>query len=312
MKIILMGTPAFAVPILEMLHEKHDVLLVVTQPDKEVGRKKVLTPSLVKVTAQKLGVEVFQPQKLKDDYQKIIELKPDFLVTAAYGQMLPKALIEQVTCLNVHGSLLPSYRGGAPIQYALFDGLQETGVTIMYMAYQMDSGDIIKQASIPILKEDNYQTLSARLSKLGVQLLDDVLEDLEKGIQHRVQQDPSKVTFAYTLKPIDEYLDFHQTTEHILNRIRGLSPEPGAYAVIKDTKIKIYKAQKSDIINRDALPGTVLVANKKLVISTLDGAIEILTIQAPGKKILPIRDFLNGQNIIALGDVFKEGMHAHV
>lgn len=307
MKIVFMGTPSFAVPILEMLSEKHEVLLVVTQPDKEVGRKKIITPSEVKVCANQLGIDVFQPLKLKEDYQKIIDLKPDYLVTAAYGQMLPKALIDQVKCINVHGSLLPRYRGGAPIQYAIFDGLKETGVTIMYMAYQMDSGDIIKQASIPILETDNYQSLSQKLSKQGVMLLRDVLEELSQGIHHSIPQDPSLVTFAYTLKPKDEYLDFHQTTDQVLNRIRGLSPEPGAYAIIHDTKIKIYMAQKSDIINRDALPGTVLLANKKLVISTLDGAIEVLTIQAPGKKILPIKDFLNGQNIIVQGDVFKEG-----
>ncbi|PKK93393.1 MAG: methionyl-tRNA formyltransferase [Tenericutes bacterium HGW-Tenericutes-6] len=308
MKIVFMGTPSFAVPILKMLHQKHEVCLVVTQPDKKVGRKKILTPSKVKKEALDLGLEVFQPEKLKDNYQKIIDLKPDYLVTAAYGQMLPKALIDQVTCLNVHGSILPNYRGGAPIQYALFDGLKETGVTIMYMAFEMDSGDIIKQDKLPILESDDYESLSEKLSYLGVKLLDEVLEDLNHGIIHRTPQDKHKVTFAYTLKPEDEYLNFHQSTERVLNKIRGLSPEPGAYARIHDTHIKIYKASKSDIINRDVLPGTILSINKKLVIATLDGAIEVLLVQLPGKKILTIKDFLNGQNIIKQGDVFIEGM----
>jgi methionyl-tRNA formyltransferase len=309
MKLIFMGTPEFAVPILTMLQKKHQVMLVVTQPDKPVGRKKTLNPTPVKVKAMELGIPVFQPIKLKDDYKTLIDLKPDYLITAAYGQMLPKALIEEVTCLNVHGSLLPKYRGGAPIQYALFDGQKETGVTIMYMAYQMDSGDIIKQASLPILPEDNYQTLSKRLSNLGSVLLEDVLKDLEKGVIYKKPQDPKDVSFAYTIKPYDEYLDFHQTTQNILNKIRGLSPEPGATARIKNIALKFYKAEESDIIDSKAHPGTIVFSKKRLTIKTLDGAIDILEIQAPGKKQMAIKDFLNGQNLLTEGDQFDERGH---
>lgn len=309
MKIIFMGTPEFAVPILEMLQHHHEVLLVVTQPDKPVGRKKVMTPSPVKVKANELSIPVFQPMKLKEDYASLIALQPDLLVTAAYGQMLPKALLDALTCLNVHGSLLPKYRGGAPIQYALFDGLKETGVTIMYMAYQMDSGDIIKQASLPILPEDDYRTLAKRLSHLGAVLLEDVLKDLEKGIINRTPQRVEDVTFAYTLKPHDEYLHFNQHTEQIIQRIRGLSPEPGATAWFKNIPIKFYKAQISDIIDLKAHPGTILVCKKRLVIKTGDGAIEILEIQAPGKKQMAIKDFLNGQTLFVEGDRFDERSH---
>jgi methionyl-tRNA formyltransferase len=307
MKIVMMGTPSFAVPILEMLHEKHQVLLVVTQPDKPVGRKKIMTASPVKIKAIELNLPVFQPVKLKKEYQNILELHPDFIITAAYGQMLPMELLDQVNAINVHGSLLPEYRGGAPIQYALFDGKKTTGCTIMYMAYQMDSGDIIKQASIPIDPTDDYQTLSRKLSILGTSLLDQVLTDLPKKIIKRTPQNPEQVTFAYTLKHQDEEISFNKTSESIINRIRGLSPEPGAHAYLKNEIIKFYKAKISDIIDSNEIPGTVLETKKKLIIKTLDSAVEILEIQAPGKKQMNVKDFLNGQTIILKGDVFIEG-----
>ena len=311
MKIIFIGTPEFAVPILEMLYAKHEVILVVAQPDKEVGRKKVLTPSPVKVKALELGIPLVQPIKLKNEYQELTQLGADYIVTAAYGQMLPNELLDSIKAINVHGSLLPKYRGGAPIQYALFDGLKETGVTIMYMAYKMDSGDIIKQGKIEIKDSDNYQTLSSKLSDLGVALLDEVLEDLNQGIINRIKQEESLVTFAYTLKQSDEWLNFNQTTEELINRIRGLSPQVGATAFIKNTTLKFYQAQKSDIIDDKAVPGTVLSISKRLVIKTKDSAIEMLLVQAPGKKIMAVKDFLNGQNIIKLGDVFEEGSSSY-
>ena len=306
MRIVFLGTPLFATHILEMLVETHDVILCVTQPDKKVGRKKVLTPSLVKEVALKHSLEVFQPANIKKDYQKIIDLKPDLLITAAYGQILPKALLDQVTSLNVHGSLLPKYRGGAPIQYALFNGEKETGVTIMYMSYEMDSGPIIKQESIEIKDEDDYLSLTKKLAHLGSILLKDVLIDINNDLIVSEPQDISKVTFSPTLKPSDELITFDRPTKEIVNRIRGLSPEPGAFARLSDSKIKIYKAQKSDIIiEEDRKPGEILSIKKNLVVKTLDGAIEILIIQAPGKKQMHVKDFLNGQNIMTIGDIFK-------
>ncbi|MDO9629982.1 MAG: methionyl-tRNA formyltransferase [Acholeplasmataceae bacterium] len=306
MKIVFMGTPSFAVPILEMLNKKHTVLLVVTQPDKPTGRKKVMTQSQVKLQGIELNIPIFQPEKLKTDYQKIIDLKPDFLITAAYGQMLPKELLDQIKAINVHGSILPKYRGGAPIQYALFDGLRETGVTVMYMAYLMDSGDIIKQEIVQIYENDNYLTLSQRMSLVGASLLDSVLNDISQGIVHKIPQNPDKVSFAYTLKHEDERISFHQSTESIINRIKGLSPEPGAHAYLKNTMIKFYRAQKGDIIDNKAVPGTVLQSKKRLIIKTLDSSIEILEIQVPGKKAMHTKDFLNGQTIIHDDDVFIE------
>lgn len=304
-----MGTPQFSVPILEMLSKKHHVLAVITQPDKKVGRKKEIVYSPVKTKAISLNLPVFQPIQLKTDYQFILELNPDLIVTAAYGQMLPKELLNQVTAINVHGSILPTYRGGAPIQYALFDGLSETGVTIMYMAFKMDSGDIIKQDKIHIDEDDDYQSLSQKLSILGVKLLEEVLDDLTHGYIIRIPQDEKQVTFAKTLTYQDEMISFEWSSDKIINRIRGLSPEIGASATINGVVLKIYKAKKSDIMTLHQAPGTILQSKKKLIIKTIDGSIEVLEIQAPGKKKMSVSDFLNGQNIIKDGDVFIEGMN---
>lgn len=307
MNIIFMGTPHFAVPILEMLVEKHHVMLVITQPDKPVGRKKIFTPSPVKEKAIELGIPVFQPMKLKLQYEKLLTYDADLIITAAYGQMLPHQLFERFDAINVHGSLLPMYRGGAPIQYALFDGLKKTGVTIMYMVYQMDAGDIIKQEEVIIDESDNYLSLSQKMSRVGARLLDEVLDHIVDGTITSIPQDQSNVTFAYTLKPVDEKIHFNQPTQTIINRIRGLSPEPGATAMIKNTTLKFYRAQKSDIIEENARPGTILVAKKRLIIKTLDGAIDMLEVQAPGKRIMSAKDFLNGQTILQEGDGFEEG-----
>ena len=306
MKIVFMGTPEFATHILDrLIKDQHDICLVVTQPDKQVGRKKTMTPSPVKQQALQQGLPLFQPTLIKHDYQKIIDLNPDFIITAAYGQILPKALLDVVKAINVHGSLLPKYRGGAPIQYALFDGLKQTGVTIMYMAFQMDSGDIIKQGTCAIEAEDDYQSLSRKLAHLGANLLSDVLLDIDQNKIVRIPQDSSEVTFAYTLKRTDEYIDFNQTQEQIINRIRGLSPEPGAYTYVNGQMIKLYKAKKSDIISSEK-PGTVLSLNKQLIIQSKTGAVAVLELQVPGKKKMQIKDFLNGQNIINIGDVFQK------
>jgi methionyl-tRNA formyltransferase len=305
MNIVFMGTPRFAVNILDALNQsEHNILMVVTQPDKPVGRKKVLTPSAVKVYALEHNFRLFQPDVIKTDYQPIIDLKPDFIITAAYGQILPKALLEEIKAINVHGSLLPSYRGGAPIQYALFDGLKQTGVTIMYMAYQMDSGDIIKQGTCPILESDDFNTLSEKLSHIGAQLLLEVLKDIELGHINQTPQNSEEVTFAYTLKREDEYLDFWLPAEKVINKIRGLSPDVGAFTYLNDQMIKIYKAQKSDIIKHET-PGTIVSLDKKLIIQTQQGCIEVLELLIPGKKKMLAKDFLNGQTIMRVGDVFK-------
>ncbi len=306
MKIIFMGTPAFAVPILDMLIKNHDVLMVVTQPDKPVGRKRKLTPSLIKTFAESMGIDVFQPTRIKKDYQPILDMKADILITAAYGQILPKGLLSGITSLNIHGSLLPAYRGAAPIQYALFDGLKETGITVMEMIYEMDAGPIILQGKISIDPTDNFQTLSNKLSLLGVKLLKEVLSDFNRYFDNRKPQDASKVTFSPLIKYDDETIDFSWPTAKIVNRIRGLAPEPGAHFTYNDNLYKVYHAVKSDIIDSSSKPSTILQTKKRLTIKTRDGAIDIMEIQAHGKKRLHVKDYLNGQTVFHIGERIKE------
>ncbi|WP_077911987.1 methionyl-tRNA formyltransferase, partial [Listeria innocua] len=197
-KIIFMGTPAFSVPVLEQLASAYDVIAVVTQPDRPVGRKRILTPPPVKKAALELGIPVYQPEKLRtsSELEELISLEADLLVTAAYGQILPNTLLESPKhgAINVHASLLPEYRGGAPVHYALLDGKTETGVTIMYMVEKLDAGDMISQRKIPITEEDNTGTMFDKLSKLGAELLMDTLPDFLAGKITAVAQDPEKVT----------------------------------------------------------------------------------------------------------------------
>src|SRR5690554_502702 len=299
LKIVFMGTPEFAVPSLEKLIENNfEVVLVVIQPDKVQGRNKKIIYSPVKEFALKNNLEVFQPKNIKEEYQTIIETNADLIVTAAYGQILPKELLDQIPAINVHGSLLPKYRGGAPIQYALFDGLNKTGVTIMDMAFKMDSGDIILQESVEILDSDNYETLSNKLSVVGANLLIKVL----KGNYPRIKQNENEVTFAYTLKREDEFLDvYNNSYKQIINRLRGLMPDPAATININNIDYKVYNIEKSDII-KDMKTGEVFIDKKGLHIQTKEGKIIILEIQAPGKKRLKIKDFLNGQKDIQNGN----------
>ncbi len=307
MRVVFLGTPRFAVPTLEMLIENHSVLLVVTQPDKPVGRKKILTPSPIKEVALKHGIEVFQPLKLRKNYQKILDLKPDVLITAAYGQMLPKGLIEPIRSLNVHGSLLPKYRGGAPIQYSLFNGDKETGISIMYMEYKMDSGDVIKQEKLPILSSDNYETLTDKLSLIGARLLKSVLEDISNDIFERFPQNEDEVTFAYTIKYRDEAVNFEMSSKDLINKVRGLYSEPGAHFEFKGQKVKVYQIKKSDIIVENAIPGQIISTKKKFLVKTKDDVVEIIELQVPGKKRMLAKVFLNGQTLFSEGEIIKVG-----
>jgi methionyl-tRNA formyltransferase len=306
MKIVFMGTPEFADNILKsIIEDGHDVVLVVTQPDKKVGRKQLLTPSPVKRLALEHQIEVYQPERLKQDYQKILDQEADLIITAAYGQMLPKALVHTNRCINVHGSLLPKYRGGAPIQHALFNGDEFTGITIMYMAQKMDSGDIILQERIDIDQKDNVETLTYKLSQLGAKLCLQVLEQISNGHYQRISQNEEEVTFAYTITEQDEFIDFNNKTKDIINRIRGLTPYPGGYAIIHGMRLKIFGLKNSDIINVDVSPGTVLSVSKHFIVKTKDGQVELTEIQVPGKKKMKAIDFLNGQTMIQANDCFE-------
>ena len=286
MKIVFMGTPVFATNILQSLIDNYEVVGVVSQPDKEVGRKKILTNTPIKELALNNNIEVFQPVKIRNDYQKIVEWN---------GQIIPKEVLDipRLGCINVHASLLPKYRGGAPIHRAIINGDSETGITIMYMDVGMDTGDMISKRSIPIEIDDNLETLSNKLSKLGSELLIEVLPSIIDGTNGREKQNEDEVSFAYNIKPEDEVIDFNKSTLEIYNLIRGLSPSIGAYFMMDDNRTKVYKSRIGT--NKYDKPGVIFQLYKDGIgISTGDGEIILEEIQPFGKKKMDVSSYLNG------------------
>ncbi|MGE7185149.1 methionyl-tRNA formyltransferase [Peribacillus sp. NPDC006672] len=308
-KIIFMGTPDFSVPVLKrIIDEGYDVIAVVTQPDRPVGRKKVLTPPPVKVEAEKQGIPVYQPEKIreKEELEKIIALNPDLVVTAAFGQILPNELLDapKYGCINVHASLLPELRGGAPIHYSILQGKEKTGITIMYMAEKLDAGDILTQAEVAIGEEDNVGTLHDKLSKIGSDLLAETLPKLLNGDLRAIKQDEDKATFAPNIKRSEEKIDWSKSGEVIYNQVRGLNPWPVAYTTLDGSILKIWQAKKLEEGNR-AVPGTVIdVRNDGFIVSTgNETAILVTELQPSGKKKMPAKDYLRGA-----GSFIKAGM----
>ena len=309
MRIVFMGTPEFSVNVLEGLIEKHEIVLVVTQPDKLVGRKQILEYSPVKKAALQHGLPVFQPKKIKDEYQAVLDAKPDIIITAAFGQFIPNVILEypKYGCINVHGSLLPKYRGGSPIQTSIIKGEKETGITIMYMASKMDSGDIIAQRSIPILDTDDNGSMFEKLSVVGRDLLLEVLPSIFDGTNPRIAQDESQVTYAFNLSHEDQFINWNKTSDEIINLIRGLAPAPTALTSINGVIIKIFKAKKvSD--TPLGVPGEIVKLNKELLVSTADGVISILELQQAGKNKMDAKSFLNGQKILTLNCVLENNI----
>ncbi|WP_102692710.1 methionyl-tRNA formyltransferase [Rummeliibacillus pycnus] len=310
--IVFMGTPDFSVPVLKMLHEEgYDIKAVVTQPDRPVGRKRVLTPPPVKAAALEIGLPVIQPERLKgsEELQQIISLKPDLIVTAAFGQILPKELLDtpKLGCINVHASLLPAYRGGAPIHQAIIDGQKETGVTIMYMAEKLDAGDIIAQQSLPIEEEDYTGLLFEKLSIVGRDLLKTILPSIIDGTNQRIPQDETKVSFAHNISREQERIDWSKNNTAIYNQIRGLHPWPIAYTSLDGQNIKIWWARKSTASHNEK-PGTVIGISKKFfTVATGEGqAIDILDLQPSGKKRMEAINYLNGVGSkLQIGDHFE-------
>lgn len=296
LKVVFMGTPDFSVPVLEALIENTDVVMVVTQPDKFVGRKKELMPSPVKKVALEHSIEVFQPNKIREDYQAIIDINPDIIITCAYGQIIPKVLLDlpKYGCVNVHASLLPKYRGGAPIHKCLIDGEEKTGITIMYMDEGMDTGDIISKAEYQIIDSDNVGTLHDKLSVLGANLLIDTLPSIIDGTCNRVKQNDSEATIAKVIKREDERLDFNKTSKEILNHIRGLNPWPLANIILDDLEIKVISAYKeNNSSNKEA--GEIIDLKKDAIgIKSLDGIVYVTEIKPFGKKQMLVKDYLNG------------------
>lgn len=297
LKVVFMGTPDFAVPVLEDLILKTNVLMVVCQPDKLVGRHQELEEAPTKKLALKHNIKVFQPKKIREEYQEIIDVQPDIIITCAYGQIIPVEILKlpRLGCINVHASLLPKLRGGAPIHHALINGDNVTGVTIMYMDEKMDTGNIISQASYEIKDTDNVLTLHDELSKLGTKLLIDTLPSIINGSNDSIKQDDSLATYANIIKREDEHLDFNNPAKDIYNKVRGLYPWPKANAIINDEEVKILECYIGDE-DSNFSSGTIGIVDKdKIGICTKDKIIYVTKVKPFGKKEMAALDYINGQ-----------------
>lgn len=313
-RIVFMGTASFSLAVLKMLiEEDYNIVGVVTQPDRYVGRKKVLTMPDVKVEALKYDIPVIQPARIKEDYQAVADLKPDLIITAAYGQIVPQAVlnIPRLGCINVHASLLPLYRGGAPVHQAIIDGQEKTGATIMYMVKKMDAGDMIAQKEIPILEEDTVGILYDRLSDLGAELLKETLPDILKGTNQRIPQDENLVTYAPTLSREDERLDWNMSARQVYNKVRGTNPWPGSYTTYQGKTVKIWAGQVHQCENAmkhhaHQDNGTIVKIFKDAIgVKVNDGVYLITELQLEGKKRMSVKDYLNGHCIFEVDTKFE-------
>ena len=296
LRVVFMGTPDFAVPVLEKLILNTKVVLVVSQPDKCVGRKRELVPTPVKKKALEYNIPVFQPEKVKLDYEEIALARPDIIITCAYGQIIPKVLLDlpRLGCINVHASLLPYLRGGAPLHHAIIDGYKETGVTIMYMDEAMDTGDIISSVTYPLKDTDTVGTVHDNLMEMGANLLMETLPSIIKGTNKRIKQDNSKSTYAYNISRSDEHLDFSGSGLLVERKVRGLNPWPLANTLFDDEEIKIISGY---FVLGKSIPKKINVVTKdSLGIGCSDGIYYVTALKPSGKKVMDIKSYLNGMD----------------
>lgn len=305
LNVLFMGSPSFSVPVLEELNKNVNIVGVVTAPDAYVGRKKVLTMCPVKEKAIGLGLKVYSPIKLRSDFEFIKELNPNMIITCAYGQILSEEIlnIPKLGCFNLHGSLLPKYRGGAPIHYALLNGDEKTGITLMYMDKGMDSGDMIAKEEIKIEDNDNIESLTNKLSIIASKMIIKYLPSLIDGTNNREKQDSSKVTFSPIITRKDEHLDFNVTAREIFNKYRMLSPNPLPNIKIDDIEYKIAECKIVDasgkvstVVNKDKNSFTIMAKDKGIMVSK---------IKPIGKNIMNVRDFFNGYHEEIIGKEVK-------
>lgn len=295
-KVVFMGTPSFAVPVLEKLIENYNVIMVVCQPDRAKDKKGNIIYPPIKELALKNNIEVYQPLKLSSEFEYIIEKNPDIIITCAYGQILPSSLLDypKYGCINVHGSLLPRLRGGAPIHHAIINGDKETGITIMYMDKKMDAGDIISQRSLEIKSTDNLDSIYSSLSILGSELLIETLPSIINGTNNRIKQNENEVTFGYNISKEDELINFNDSAINIFNKVRGLCSIPGASCYYNGKRLKIYEIEVTDKLSKD-IPGKIVEVNKdSLVVTTKDYLIKVKDIKMEGKKRCMVSEYLNG------------------
>ena len=296
-RVVFMGTPEFSVPVLEMLIKNTNVVLVVTQPDALVGRKQELCFSPVKEIALKYGIEVFQPEKIRNDYERILEVNPDVIITCAYGQIIPSILLDtpEYGAINVHASLLPKYRGGSPLHRCVMNGDEKTGITIMHMAPGMDDGDIIAQREIDIKFDDNVGNVHDKLSSLGGEFLLDVLPSLFDKTSDRIVQDESLVSFAYNIKREEEKLDFNKDVISVYNHIRGMYPFPISYCVLDDEVIKVCEARIGSRSVSGENGEIISFYDDGFGVKCSDGEIVITRLKPSGKKEMSAKDYINGK-----------------
>lgn len=298
-KVVFMGTPTFAVPVLQSLIDaKYELVLVVTQPDRPVGRRRVLTPPPVKALAVQENIPVFQPESLRESYEEIIKYEPDIIITCAYGQLLPTALLDYPPfgSINVHASLLPELRGGAPIHHAIIQGKKETGITIMYMVDKLDAGNMISQQSIPIEADEHVGSLHDKLSPIGASLLIETLPAIFNRTNDSIPQNESEATFASNISREDEKIDWTKSNEAIYNHIRGLNPWPVAYSNFQGERMKIWWGIPAEEGNATAIPGEVIAISKTsfTVVCGNGQCIHITEIQPSGKKRMSVEEFFRG------------------
>lgn len=318
MKIVYMGTAEFAKkPLEKLLKTKHEIPLVITNEDKPYGRGKKLKPSCIKELALANSIEVLTPKSLKKEEGKIVleklkEIAPDIIVVCAYGKILPKGIIEvaKYGTINIHGSLLPEYRGAAPIQRAVLDGKEKTGVTIMYVDEGLDTGDMILKKEVEIRKNDTTAIMFEKLSEVGAELLIKAIEKIEDGTVQRTKQDESIATYAKMLEKEEAYILFEDTSKKILDKVRGMNGALTAKAIFEGKTYKIYEVEivednkiseieKENNVSLTSLePGKYLITKKNIYVKSGDGVIELKKIQAPNKKKMSVHDFLLGNGTL--------------
>lgn len=306
LQIIFMGTSSFAVPILDSLIKNYNVRAVITQPDKP-GNHGNINYSPIKKLALDNTLLVLQPSNIKEDYQEIINLNPDIIITCSYGQIIPKALLDypRLGCINVHASLLPKLRGGAPIHRAIINGYKKTGVTIMHMNTKMDEGDIISQKEIDILSSDTADSLHDKLSILGRDLLLETLPSIIDKTSKRIKQDPNEASYAFIIKRSDEKLDFNDTAKEIYNKVRGLNSFPGAYCLFEGKILKVWECLITDNYPTGFNGEITAIYKNGIGVKVSNGEVILTTVQLEGKKKMRANDFLNGLNKEIVGKILE-------
>ena len=311
LKVVFMGTPEFSLNVLSGLIENTNVIGVVTQPDKIVGKSKEPSFTPIKKLAIENNISVFQPEKIRREYQEILDLNPDIIITCAYGQIIPEVILNypKYGCINVHASLLPKLRGGSPLHHSIIDGYSETGVTIMHMDKGMDTGDMISRRSIPILDTDTVGTIHDKLSVIGRDLLLETLPSIIDGTSNREKQNDEEATYCHNITHEEELIDFNKNARDIFNQVRGMNPYPVAYFTIDKKIYKVYEVsyQETDEYQNKTNGEIVIYDKNNIGIKVNNGLIYLKDIKKEGKRRMLIKDFLNGEKESLLGKIINKG-----